>query len=68
MAESKPFEVRRIAVLRATLPNSRTAELKMGVMTVVTRSGEELAFQEADVKAMQTMFDMERAESSTQKS
>ena len=51
------FQIQREVYLKATLPNSRKAQLMNGTLSVYTRSGEELSFTEADVKAMQTMFD-----------
>jgi hypothetical protein len=58
--DPKRFEIKRLTFLRALLPNSRTAELKVGVITILTREGYEMIFREEDVKAMQAMFDEER--------
>lgn len=68
MPESKPFQVQRETFYKATLPNGRKAELKNDVVSVWTRSGEELVFGEGDVRALQAMYDARAADRERSKS
>lgn len=57
MPEKQPFQIEQMTYLKATLPNGRKAQLLNGILTVWTRQGEELQFDEESVLGMKAMFD-----------